>query len=240
MNESAFYVDIINIKGYYKQKIYIEKYFDIDNDYNNLIKHVEKKNSTEIYFRDGYSNILILLDKLSIYIDISSFDMVYINNFNNNEIKNITTIYNICDYIYIKDKCIHILPSKHILLLKFDLQYDGDDEYYKSIIGSYNNLNITLKNNFNFGKLKFNFVTTLKLHFYIQDNEYSILQNFINVKNLEIYFKYKIINSDILYKYSNMLSEIYTIKVYIRHKETREVISLLEKICDNVTIIEKY
>lgn len=239
---NVFSINVSLERDVLKQSIFFESKFNFDLNYAELKKCINKHISTEITIKKGFRDSIDFLNILIKDLNIITYDTVTIEEYDYN--LDIKSIYLISEYIYIFNMGTHILPSKMVLLLKFDIDCNNNKILYADLFGNYSNLTITLYNNFNFGKLVFPYVTNLKIHYInpnkFSSNPYQIIQNFPGVENLELYFKYQPINIENLYEISDILNSINTIKFIIKYNEKRDLKSLLKNIDSNISIISKY
>lgn len=241
---NIFSIDISKERDIIKQSIFFESKFNFDLNYAELKKCINNSIQTEIIIKKGFRNSIDFLNILIKDLNIISYDTVTIEEYDYN--LDIKSIYLISEYIYICNMGTHILPSKMILLLKFvvDYNYNRNGILYTDLFGNYSNVTISIYNNFNFGKLVFPNIATLKLHFMnpnkCTSNPYQIIQNFPGLENLDLYFKYQPINIENLYEIIDILNSINTIKFVIKYNEKRDLKSLLKNIDSNISIISKY
>ena len=147
---NIFSIDISKEIDTIKQSIFFESKFNFDLNYAELKKCINKSIQTEIIIKKGFRNSIDFLNILIKDLNIISYDTVTIEEYDYN--LDIKSIYLISEYIYICNMGTHILPSKTILLLKFDVEYNYNRNgiLYTDLFGNYSNVTISIYNNFNF------------------------------------------------------------------------------------------
>jgi hypothetical protein len=239
---NVFSINISTKRDVLKQSIFFESKFNFDLNYEELKKCINKHIITEITIKKGFRESIDFLNLLIKDLNMMSYEMVTIEEYDYN--LDIKSIYLVSEYIYILNIGTHILPSKMLLLLKFDINYNNDEILYRDIFGTYTNLTLTLYDNFNFGKLVFSNIKNLKLHYMnpnkFTSNPYQIIRNFPGLENLDLNFKYQAINIDALFEFIDILNSISTIKFVIKYNEKRDLKFLLKNIHSDISIISKY
>jgi hypothetical protein len=239
---NIFSINISKDRDIIKQSIFFESKFNFDLNYAELKRCINKDIQTEIVIKKGFTNSIDFLNLIIKDLNITAYEMVTIEEYDYN--LDIKSIYLVSEYIYICNKSTHILPSKMVLLLKFDMEYDNDKILYIDILGNYRDLTLTIHNNFNLKKNIFPHVTNLKIHYInpnkFSSNPYQIIKNFPSLENLELYFKYNSVDIDNLLEFIDIFNSIRTIKFIIKYNEKRDLKSLLRNIDSNISIISKY
>ena len=239
---NVFSINVSTDRDVLKQSIFFESKFNFDLNYPELKKCLNKHIPTEITIKKGFRESIDFLNLLIKDLNMISYEMVTIEEYDYN--LDIKSIYLVSEYIYILNTGTHILPSKMLLLLKFDINYTHDEILYRDIFGTYTNLTLTLYDNFNFGKYLFSNIKNLKLHYMnpnkFTSNPYQIIRNFPGLENLELYIKYNSVDIDKLFELESILKTIENIKLHIKYNEKRDLKNILKNINADITIISKY